>query len=182
MADDPQNQGNSGPEGDQGEPQNQPQGDQGNGPEGEPNDDQADELSTERAAREAAEREAARLRRANAAQRGTDLDALRAEIRAEFTEQLVRAELRAAAAGKLRDPADALALLDVASLAGSGSELDTDAIGKAVAELVKAKPYLAAPDQNSPAPMWGDVGAGQHETAEPEPASPFDRLRRAYSK
>ncbi|MFI7357170.1 hypothetical protein ACIBTP_24945 [Streptomyces avidinii] len=182
MADDPQNTPGTGPEGEhQGEPQHQPEGDQGKSgkPEGEPpNDDQADELSAERAAREAAEREAARLRRSNAAQRGTDLDALRSEIRKEFTEQLVRAELRAAAAGKLRDPADALALLDVAALAGSGGELDAAAINKAVAELVKAKPYLAAPDLNGPAPMWGDVGAGQRESVEPEPASPYERLRR----
>ncbi|MFJ9549078.1 hypothetical protein [Streptomyces erythrochromogenes] len=176
MADDPQNTPGNGPGS---EPQHQPEGDQGKRAEVEPkNDDQGDELSAERAAREAAEREAARLRRANAAQRGTDLDALRAEIRQEFTEQLVRAELRAAAAGKLRDPADALALLDVASLAGSGGELDAAAINKAVAELVKAKPYLAAPDQSGPAPMWGDVGAGQRESAEPEPASPLERLRR----
>ncbi|MFD8955692.1 hypothetical protein ACFV0W_01860 [Streptomyces anulatus] len=127
-----------------------------------------------------AEQEAARLRRSNAATKGTDLDALRSEVRAEFTEALVRAELRAAAAGKLRDPADALALLDVASLAGPGGDIDAAAVAAAVDQLVKDKPYLAVADQGSPAPMWGDVGAGQRDTAEPEPATPLDRLRRAY--
>lgn len=159
----------------QGEPKNDEHQDQGDEA-----GDQADELSRERAAREAAEREVARLRRSNAAQRGTDLDALRDEIRADFTAQLIRAELRAAAAGKLRDPADALALVDVAALAGSGGEIDTAAVAAAVDQLVKDKPYLAA--ESSTAPAWGDVGAGPRgDGGEPEPATPLDRLRRAFN-
>ncbi|MEU7584426.1 hypothetical protein AB0B50_43380 [Streptomyces sp. NPDC041068] len=188
MADDPQNVPGNGPEDEhQGEggtgTGTAHQGEAGKGAEG----DQADAVKTERTAREAAEQraseaeqEAARLRRSNAAQRGTDLDALRDEIKAEFAEQLVRAELRAAAAGKLRDPADALALLDVASLAGSGGDIDAAAVAAAVDQLVKDKPYLAA-DQGT-APAWGDVGAGPREDAEPEPATPLDRLRRAYGE
>ncbi|GGR71388.1 hypothetical protein GCM10010252_07160 [Streptomyces aureoverticillatus] len=191
MADDPQNAPGTEPEGDQGAVKDEHQ-DQGDSPEpagnngdqdqGEHAQDQTDELSEERAAREAAEKEAARLRRANAAVKGTDLDALRDEIRAEFTHQLVRAEVRAAAAGRLRDPADALALVDVAALAGSGGDVDTAAINKAVDELLKAKPYLAAETSTStpPAP-WGDVGSGQREEpGEPEPANPHERLRRAF--
>ncbi|MFE4860805.1 hypothetical protein [Streptomyces sp. NPDC056670] len=183
MADDPQNTPGNGPEDEhQGEPRNQPHGDQGkNGkPGGEPQNDQADELSAERAAREAAEREAARLRRANAAQKGTDIEAIRSEIRGEFAAQLVRAEVRAAAAGRLRDPADALALVDLDALAGRNGELDPVAISGALDALIKAKPYLAAPTNDGSAVAWGDVGAGQRETAEPEPATPLDRLRRAY--
>ncbi|GGV54180.1 hypothetical protein [Streptomyces spectabilis] len=193
MADDPENTPGSEPEGDQGEAKHEHQ-DQGDGgkPAGASGDqdrgedehqDQGDELSAERKARAAAEKEAARLRRANAAQRGTDLDALRTEIRGEFTAQLVRAEVRAAAAGRLRDPADALALVDVAALAGDGGDVDTAAINKAVDELLKAKPYLAAESSagtTTPAP-WGDVGSGQREDpGEPEPATPHERLRRAY--
>lgn len=189
MADDPQNTPGNGPEiKPEGEPGtatgSERQGEAGKGAEG----DQGDAVKTAETAREAAEKraneaeqEAARLRRSNAATKGTDLDALRAEVRQEFTEQLVRAELRAAAAGKLRDPADALALLDVASLAGSGGDIDAAAVAAAVDQLVKDKPYLAVADQGSPAPMWGDVGAGQRATAEPEPATPLDRLRRAYN-
>ncbi len=141
--------------------------------------DQADELKRERAAREAAEKEAARLRRANAAVKGVDLDALRDEVRAEFTQQLVRAEVRAAAAGRLRDPADALALVDTAGLVGEGGDVDAAAVTRAVDELLKAKPYLADSSPNSPAP-WGDVGAGPRSSATPEPATPLDRLRRAF--
>ncbi|MFD7539574.1 MULTISPECIES: hypothetical protein [unclassified Streptomyces] len=148
--------------------------------------DQAEAVKVAETARAAAEKrateaeqEAARLRRSNAATKGTDLDALRSEVRAEFTEALVRAELRAAAAGKLRDPADALALLDVASLAGSGGDIDAAAVAAAVDQLVKDKPYLAVAEGS--APTWGDVGAGPRDTAEPEPATPLDRLRRAYT-
>ncbi|QDQ12473.1 hypothetical protein [Streptomyces spectabilis] len=187
MADDPQNAPGNGPEGEhQGEGGTGTgtvhQGEAGKGDQG---DDQADAVKTERTAREAAEKraetaeaEAARLRRSNAATRGTDLDAMREEIRQEFTAQLVRAELRAAAAGKLRDPADALALLDVSTLAGSGGDIDAAAVAAAVDQLVKDKPYLAAETTGSAA--WGDVGAGPREAAEPEPATPLDRLRRAY--
>ncbi|MGW8327307.1 hypothetical protein ACWGLE_05270 [Streptomyces sp. NPDC055897] len=189
MADDPQNTPGIGPEDErQGEPGaatgSERQGEAGKGAEG----DQADAVKTAETARAAAEKraseaeqEAARLRRSNAATRGTDLDAMREEIRQEFAEQLLRAELRAAAAGKLRDPADALALVDIASLAGSGGDVDAAAVAAAVDRLVKDKPYLAVADQGSPAPMWGDVGAGQRDTAEPEPATPLDRLRRAYT-
>lgn len=185
MADDPQNTPGNGPEGEPGTaPGSERTGDAGKGAEG----DQADAVKTAETARAVAEKraseaetEAARLRRSNAATKGTDLDAMREEIRAEFTQQLVRAELRAAAAGKLRDPADALALLDVSALAGSGGDIDAAAVAAAVDQLVKDKPYLAA-DSSAPAPVWGDVGAGQRESGdEPEPATPLDRLRRAYS-
>ncbi|MFF3552937.1 hypothetical protein ACFYXL_05915 [Streptomyces tsukubensis] len=199
MADDPQNTGTGtgtegapGTTGDQGEPTTgtgttPAEGDQG---------DASAELSAERAARAAAEKraseaeaESARLRRSNAATRGTDLDALRAEVRTEFTEQLVRAEIRAAAAGKLRDPGDALALLNVSALAGSGGDIDVAAVAAAVAELVKSKPYLSAETAGtSSAPTgaagWGDVGAGPRGGTGPkdEPATPLDRLRNAYGE
>ncbi|MFI1099791.1 hypothetical protein [Streptomyces melanogenes] len=184
MADDPQNTPGTSPEENQGATGTatgtEHQGEANKGAEG----DQANAVKTAETARAAAEKraseaeqEAARLRRSNAATKGTDLDALRAEVRAEFTEALVRAELRAAAAGRLRDPADALALVDVAALVGEGGDIDTAAVAAAVDQLVTAKPYLAA-ESTDPAPVWGDVGAGQREPAEPEPASPYERLRR----
>ncbi|WP_051854997.1 hypothetical protein [Streptomyces sp. NRRL B-1347] len=192
MADEPETTPGSEPEGVQDDAKHEhqdpggtakPEGESGDQDQGEDeHQDQADELSAERAAREAAEKEAARLRRANAAVKGTDLDALRAEIRSEFTHQLVRAEVRAAAAGRLRDPADALALVDVAALAGDGGDVDSVAINKAVDELLKAKPYLAAESgAGSTTAPWGDVGSGQREDpGEPEPATPHERLRRAF--
>ncbi|WP_240138835.1 hypothetical protein [Streptomyces sp. MUM 178J] len=181
--------GEGGDQGDQGAKPggNGPQGDQGSKP-GEGGNDPSAELSAERTARAAAEKratdaeaEAARLRRSNAAQKPGDLDALRGEIRQEFTGQLVRAEIRAAAAGRLRDPADALALVDVAELVGEGGDVDMAAITAAVDQLIKDKPYLAADSAASPAP-WGDVGSGQRGSTDPkdEPSTPFDRLRDAY--
>ncbi|MFD8611403.1 MULTISPECIES: hypothetical protein [Streptomyces] len=156
----------------------------GEGDQGDP----SAELSAERTARAAAEKraetaeaEAARLRRSNAAQKPGDLDALRAEIRTEFAGQLVRAELRAAAAGKLRDPADALALVDVAALVGEGGDPDPAAIAAAVDQLVTDKPYLSAESAPAGPVPWGDVGAGQRGTSGPaddEPVTAYERLRR----
>lgn len=183
--DKPTGEGNPAPTGN--ERQDEPTGTQSESDQGAP----PAELSAERAARTAAEKraetaetEAARLRRSNAAQKPGDLDAIREEIRQEFTGQLVRAEIRAAAAGRLRDPADALALVDVAGLVGGNGDVDTVKVAAALDQLVKDKPYLAAPVAETPAPVWGDVGAGQRGSAEPdqdEPTTPLDRLRSAYT-
>ncbi|MFE2409850.1 hypothetical protein ACFXDE_16055 [Kitasatospora sp. NPDC059408] len=146
-------------------------------------DDTADTLKAEKDARAAAEKEAAdlkaenaRLRRANAATKGTDLDEIRSEMRAEFVGQLVRAEVRAAASGRLADPADALALLDLEKLTPEKGEPDAAAIKAALDELLTAKPYLAPKAD----PAWGDVGAGQRKAAKPEPSTPLERLRNAF--
>ncbi|MER5863771.1 hypothetical protein [Kitasatospora sp. NPDC002040] len=150
-----------------------------------PGGDQADALAAAESAREAAEKrateaeaESARLRRSNAAQKGTDLDSIRSEIRAEFAAELVRAEVRAAAAGRLRDPADALALVDLSALAGSGGAINATAVTAAITKLLESKPYLAADAPGSTPAPWGDVGAGPRGAAEPEPTSPYERLRR----
>ncbi|MFJ6137477.1 hypothetical protein [Kitasatospora sp. NPDC092286] len=147
--------------------------------------DQADALAAAESAREAAEKraetaeaEANRLRRSNAAQKGTDLESIRSEIRAEFAAELVRAEVRAAAAGRLRDPADALALVDLSALAGSGGAINATAVTAAITKLLESKPYLAADTSGSTPAPWGDVGAGPRGAAEPEPTSPYERLRR----
>ncbi|MFJ8472172.1 hypothetical protein [Kitasatospora sp. NPDC094011] len=182
MSDTPQSPPTPGPEGEPAvgtsAPTSGPEGDQGARA-----DDQAAALTAAESARAAAEKraaeaeqEAARLRRTNAASKGTDLDAIKAEIRAEFAAELVRAEVRAAAAGRLRDPADALALVDLAALAGSDGSVNSAAVTSAISKLVESKPYLAA--DSAEAPKWGDVGAGPRQPAEPEPGSPYDRLRR----
>jgi hypothetical protein len=57
---------------------------------------------------------------------------------------MVEAEVRAAAAGKLADPADAIRLLDLTGFVDDAGEIDGKAIAAAVDELVTAKPYLAA--------------------------------------
>lgn len=70
------------------------------------------------------------------ARKGNDeaVDALR--------DRLVRAEVRAAAAGRLADPADAVQFLDTTTFVNSKGEVDGGAIAKAVDELLARKPYL----------------------------------------
>lgn len=140
-------------------------------------------LQEERAARKAAEAkakeleaEANRLRRSNAATKGTDLEAIRAEIAQEFAAQLVDAQIKAEAKGRLNDPADVSRYPEYFEGVKAGDE---KAITAAIEKLVSEKPYLAAaPDKSK---GWGDVGGTQRKAAEPEPASPVDRMRRFYS-
>lgn len=54
--------------------------------------------------------------------------------------RVLRAEIKAAAVGKMVDPSDAYKFLDLDALDAD----DTDAIAKAVDALLEAKPYLAA--------------------------------------
>lgn len=64
---------------------------------------------------------------------------------AKANERILRSEIKAAAAGRLADPADALKLLDLSGFeVDDDGNVDEDAIAAAVAELVKNKPYLAA--------------------------------------
>ncbi|MFC9191443.1 hypothetical protein [Streptomyces cyaneofuscatus] len=137
-------------------------------------------LTTERDARKAAEKdrdealaEVKRLQRTNAAVKGTDLEAVKAEIRAEFATQIAETAIKAEAKGRLHDPADALLYIKAAETSGE------EAIKAAVDQLLKDRPYLAA-GESEPKP-WGDVGGGKTPSTEPEPASPEDRMRRAYS-
>jgi hypothetical protein len=59
--------------------------------------------------------------------------------------RILKAEVRAAATGKLSDPADALLYLDLSKFeVGEDGEVDAKALGAALDDLVKKKPYLAA--------------------------------------
>lgn len=79
----------------------------------------------------------------------------RAEAVQETASRLVRAEVRALAAGKLADPADAIYLLgDLSDYVASDGDVDSKAIAKAIDALVHDKPYLA-PQGSSPAPLPG---------------------------
>ncbi|MFJ9318799.1 hypothetical protein [Streptomyces globisporus] len=136
-------------------------------------------LKTERDARKSAEAardealaEVKRLQRANAAVKGTDLEAVKAEIRAEFATQIAETAIKAEAKGRLHDPADALLYIKAAETNGE------DTIKAAVDQLLKDRPYLASGESGTK--PWGDVGGGKTPSTEPEPASPEDRMRRAY--
>lgn len=83
-------------------------------------EDAAKAAETERARREA---ESAALSKAN--------------------ERLVRAEIKAAATGKLTNPALALKLLDLSSFdVNDDGEVDTTSIASAIEDLIKNEPYL----------------------------------------
>jgi len=106
-------------------------------------------LAAERRARVAAEREAAKLRDEHATDADKALAAARDEGRREalgqISARMVDAEVRAAAAGRLADPADAARLLDVATFVDDDTgEIDRAGIGAAIDELIEAKPYLKA--------------------------------------
>lgn len=128
--------------------------------------------------RDAAQAEVKRLQRSNAAVKGTDLDAIKSEIRAEFQTQLAETAIKAEAKGRLQDPADALLYLKASDVDTS----DDAAVTKAIDDLLEARPYLAAKGSGDGAKPWGDVGGGKTPSAEPEPSSPEERMRRAYGK
>lgn len=67
------------------------------------------------------------------------------EALAKANDRIRKAEVRAAAASKLADPADALRFIDLDQfeVADDGS-VDADAITDAIEGLIKEKPYLAA--------------------------------------
>jgi hypothetical protein len=59
--------------------------------------------------------------------------------------RIASAELRAAATGKLADPADALAFIDPKSIEVNDSgEVDAEAVAAAITDLLSKKPHLAA--------------------------------------
>lgn len=117
-------------------------------------------LDEERNARRTAEKaakdaqaELEKIRSASMSEQEKAVAAAKAEGRDEAlkgaNERLVRAEVRAAAAGKLADPGDALGLLgDLSTFIGPSGDVDTKAISSAIDGLVKSKPYLSAKPGN----------------------------------
>ncbi len=69
------------------------------------------------------------------------------EALAAADQRILKAEVRAAAAGKLADPQDALRFVDTSAFeVGKDGEVDAAAIAAAIDALVASKPYLAASD------------------------------------
>lgn len=89
---------------------------------------------------------------------------VRQEVLAQANSRLLRAEVRAAAAGKLADPDDAARLLDLDSFVDDEGDIDSKAIKSAIDKLVAAKPYLSA----KPGSGSGEGGArGGSASSEP---------------
>ena len=88
-------------------------------------------------------------------------DEARTEADKRANQRILAAEVRATAAGKLADPADALRYLDLSTFdVKDDGETDSAAIAKAVDDLIKNKPYLAA----ATAPKWPNIDANRNGT------------------
>lgn len=78
-------------------------------------------------------------------QQALEAQRIKDEALAVANQRILSAEVRAQAAGKLNDPTDALAYIDLSSFEVSDDgSVDTDAIGSAINDLISKKPYLAA--------------------------------------
>lgn len=89
-----------------------------------------------------------------------------------YRQRAVRAEVRALAAAEFADPEDAHAFLDLDGFVNDDGDIDTDGIRAGLADLLKRKPHLAKPADNSPrAPKTdrtqGSSGNGNRSTSEP---------------
>lgn len=109
------------------------------------NRDLEKKLSAERKTREA-------LELANAPAEEQAAAKARAELTAEVTEKanarILKSELRAAATGKLADPADAALYIDVSQFdVSDNGDVDLDALNAAVTDLLTRKPHLALAKQ-----------------------------------
>lgn len=84
--------------------------------------------------------------------------------------RIVKAEIRAAAAGKLADPADALAFLNTNDFeVDDDGDVDADEIAAAIDDLVRRKPHLAAQGGTArpkPDRSQGATGKGTASTAQ----------------
>lgn len=142
-------------------------------------------LAEERSARRKAEKaakaaveELERIQQANQSESEKALAQARAEARAEALGEangrVLRAEVIAAAAGKLADPSDAVSLIDLSTFeVDDDGNVDAKSISSAIDELVKAKPYLAADAGARP----GTGGAGARQQA-PKSIDPLEQMLR----
>ncbi|WP_324165369.1 hypothetical protein [Amycolatopsis sp.] len=95
--------------------------------------------------------------------------------------RIVRSEIRAAAAGKLADPKDALSFLDVSKFeVDEDGEVDADEIAEAIDELLKNKPYLGVAQGKQRFQGGADAGAKPAKPARPN--SLHDAVTRVLTK
>src|SRR5690625_745036 len=77
---------------------------------------------------------------------------------AQANDRILKAEFRAAAAGKLSDPSDVLHFIDTSDFeVGEDGSVDAEAISAAVEGLLETKPYLAA--QGGTGPVFESPGS-----------------------
>lgn len=86
-----------------------------------------------------------------------DVDAIRREATQAANSRILKAEIKAAAAGKLNKPEDALLFLDLSAFDVSESgDVDAEEISDAIADLIKERPYLGP----ATAPKFQGTGDG----------------------
>jgi hypothetical protein len=146
---------------DQGDGQDDDTGDEGDGQDDDTDPEGADQLGdpgkkalATMKSKLKAERDRRRALEQQLAERDTsgDQDGQDAKVRqaeqaalARANERIVKAEVKAAAAGKLADPADAYKFLDLSQFeVDDDGNVDADEVADAIEDLIKAKPYLAA--------------------------------------
>lgn len=146
-----------------------------------------DAMKAERnAAREAAKKAADELAALRAAAEGREAEH-KAELEAQrvkdealsaANERILKAEIRAAAAAKLADPADALRFLNMSDFeVGADGEVDASQVAKAIDDLIASKPYLAA--QGGQRFQGSADGGARNGTAQPTQLSQQDVKRLA---
>lgn len=92
------------------------------------------------------------------------------EALAKANARVLKAEVRAVAASKLNDPADASHFLDLADFTvGEDGEVDSAAIAKAIDRLIKEKPYLAKGGESRRPSGGADGGARGGKSSTPGP-------------
>lgn len=87
-------------------------------------------------------------------------------------QRAVRAEVRALAAAEFADPDDAHAFLDLDGFVSDDGDIDTDGIRSGLAELLKRKPHLAKPADNSPRAPRTDRTQGSSGNGHRSPSDP----------
>lgn len=100
-----------------------------------------------------------------------DVEQVRRDAQLEATrkanERILRSEVRAAAVGKLADPADAYRFLDLGAFdISDDGEVDEEEIVDAIDDLIKTKPYLAA----ATAQRWQGTADGGARNGPTEPS------------
>jgi hypothetical protein len=100
---------------------------------------------------------------------------------AKANDRIVRAEVKVAATGRLADPADALAFLDLTQFeVDDDGNVDEDEVRDAITNLLKKKPHLAA--QGGRRFQGGGDGGAKPKTPAARPTSLSEATNRHYAK
>lgn len=102
--------------------------------------------------------------------------AAREEVAGEYRARILHSEVLAAAAGKLTNPADAVAMLDLDTFDVDDAAL-RDSLSAAIDKLLDEKPYLAGKAK----PGGSADGGAKPPAPVDEDLLPAERLRRGYA-